>query len=201
METMSKGQEISFTVPYLTPPSVNHYKEPCIYRDRKSGAMRKGQRLTAEAKAYKDAVCLFARGETLIPPGASKYQLTKIRYEAEITIYLGRGARLDADNGNKVVLDSLQKAQVIHSDARVRACRSIIVDDERDNPRTHIKVWVVQQERRDEPTHDDENATDTERKPMKKAHATLSSEEELNRETAVHGAKNALRCMHRTRTP
>lgn len=129
---------------YLTPPSVNHYKEPCRYRDKATGAMRKGMRLTDEAKAYRDAVCLFARGSTLIPEGATTYQLTKVRYEAEITIYLGPRERLDADNGNKLVLDSLQRARVIHSDARVRACRSIIVDDQRANPRTHIRIWRVQ---------------------------------------------------------
>lgn len=129
---------------YLTPPSVNHYKEPCRYRSRTTGEMRKGMRLTDEAKAYRGAVCLFARGETLIPEGATKHQLNLIRYEAEITIYLGPRARLDADNGNKLVLDSLQKARVIHSDARVRACKSIIVDDQRHNPRTHIKIWRVQ---------------------------------------------------------
>jgi Holliday junction resolvase RusA-like endonuclease len=144
METMSKGQEVSFTVPYLTPPSVNHYKEPCRYRDKATGEMRKGQRLTPEAKAYKDAVCMFARGDTLIPEGATKYQLSKVRYEAEITIFLGPRARLDADNGNKVVLDALEKAGVIHSDARVRACKANIVDDQRDNPRTHIRIWRVQ---------------------------------------------------------
>jgi Holliday junction resolvase RusA-like endonuclease len=144
MQTMVKGQEVVFTVEYLTPPSVNHYKEPCRYRDTKTGEMRKGQRLTAEAKAYKDAVCLFARGDTLIPEGATKYQLSKIRYEAEITIFLGPRSRLDSDNGNKVVLDSLEKARVIHSDARVRACKAIIVDDQRHNPRTHIRIWRVQ---------------------------------------------------------
>lgn len=106
--------------------------------------MRRGMALTADAKAYRDAVCLFARGETLIPEGATKYQLSKIRYEAEITIYLGPRARLDSDNGNKVVLDSLEKARVIHSDARVRTCKSTIVSDQRDNPRTHIRIWRVQ---------------------------------------------------------
>lgn len=142
MDIVSIRQEVSFTVPYLTPPSVNHYKEPCVYRD-KNGAMRKGQRLTAEAKAYKDAVCIFARGETLIPEGATKYQLSKVRYEAEITIYLGPRARLDFDNGNKVVLDALEEARVIHSDARVRAGKATVVDDQRHNPRTHIRIWRV----------------------------------------------------------
>lgn len=144
IETMWKRQEISFTVEYLTPPSVNHYKEPCRYRSKQTGEMRKGMRLTAEAKAYRDAVCLFARGDTLIPEGATKHQLNKIRYEAHITIYLGPRARLDADNGNKLVLDSLQRARVIHSDARVRECKSTIVDDQRHNPRTHIKIWRVE---------------------------------------------------------
>src|SRR5258708_37967765 len=131
MQIMCKGQEVSFTVEYLTPPSVNHYKEPCVYRSKTTGAIRKGMRLTAAAKAYKDAVCLFARGDTLIPEGATKYQLSKVRYEAEITIFLGPGARLDSDNGNKVGLDALEDARGIHSDARVRACKAVIDDDQR----------------------------------------------------------------------
>jgi Holliday junction resolvase RusA-like endonuclease len=140
---MSIGQEITFTVPHLTPPSVNHYKQPCRFRNPATGRMRLGMKLTAEAKAYTAAVCLFARGETLIPVGLTKYAMRQLLYGCNVKIYLGPGVRLDADNGGKLVLDSLQKARVIHSDAFVREFKAEVIKDQRDNPRTEITVWRI----------------------------------------------------------
>jgi Endodeoxyribonuclease RusA len=140
---MSIGQEITFTVPHLTPPSVNHYKYPCRFRNKNTGLIRLGMKLTAEAKAYTAAVCMFSKGDTLVPPGLTKDALRKLLYGCSVKIFLGPGVRLDADNGGKLVLDSLQKARVIHSDAFVQEFKAEVIKDQRDNPRTEITVWRI----------------------------------------------------------
>ena len=111
--------EVSFTVP-LVPPSVNHY-----WKHTRSGR----HYVTAEGRAYKEAVALFARGQSL----ASK------RYELEAVIYLGYGQRGDGDNFWKAIADGLVEAGVIHSDAAVT---DWILRKRRDraNPRTEITV-------------------------------------------------------------
>lgn len=128
--------EVSFTVPHLTPPSVNHYKQPSVYW--KNGIKQKGMRLTPEAKAFKDAVCMFARGRTVAPAKLSERR--KVQYHVEIDVYLGKNARLDADNGNKLCLDGLQLAGVIHSDAFVHPLIVRPHKDDRQNPRTEFLV-------------------------------------------------------------
>lgn len=142
---MNTSQDaVSFTVP-LTPPSVNHYKKPVTYR--KGGAIIKGFAMTDEAHAYNSAVAIFARGATLSPIGKTPAQTRtlreNIRYSVSITVYLGEGQRLDVDNGAKVAIDSLTKAGVIHSDARVRHLEMLVEDDERHNPRTEFRVCHI----------------------------------------------------------
>lgn len=134
--------EVTFTVPHLTPPSVNHYKTPSVYRG-KDGVTRKGMRLTPEAKAFKDAVCMFARGRTVAPAKLSERR--KVQYHVEINVYLGPNARLDADNGNKLCLDGLQLAGVIHSDAFVFPLIVRPYKDDRQNPRTEFLVKRTEQ--------------------------------------------------------
>lgn len=103
--------------------------------------------MTPEAHAYVDAVAIFARGETLTPTGKTPAQTRtlreNIRYSVSISVYLGEGQRLDVDNGAKVAIDSLAKAGVIHSDARVRHLEMFVEDDERDNPRTVFTVRLI----------------------------------------------------------
>jgi Holliday junction resolvase RusA-like endonuclease len=134
---MSSGIEdvVTFTVPYLTPPSGNHYKAPCVYRDR-NGYPRHGYKLTPEAKAYKDAVALFAKGRTVIP--AYPFS-TKTAYDVRMTVVLGPKQRGDEDNFHKVGLDALQHAGVIHSDAYAH-CVCDVVRNDRSNPRTVYTV-------------------------------------------------------------
>jgi Holliday junction resolvase RusA-like endonuclease len=130
-------QSISFTVPYLVPVSVNHYKVPTVYRLR-DGTTRKGMKLTAEAKAFKAAVAIFARGRTVAPILNSERR--KVQYGVTVDIYLGPNQRLDADNGGKLVLDGLEEAGVIHSDAFVSQFTVNPHKDDRLHPRTEFFV-------------------------------------------------------------
>lgn len=128
---------VSFTVPYLTPPSVNHYKESCYYKGR-DGLSHKGFKRGDQANAFRDAVAIFAQGRTVAPESAKERK--KTRYTVEITIVLGANSRLDADNGMKVALDALQAARVIHNDAYVSEVKAIILKNDRGNPKTHFVV-------------------------------------------------------------
>ena len=136
--------EVQFTVEGITPPSVNHYKVPCVYR-ASNGRRVKGFKLTAEAKAFKTWVCVMARGRTVAP--ATKRERDKVRYRIIIDVYLGPNERLDADNGPKLCLDGLEDAGVIHSDAFVGDLRVRPHKDERQNPRT---VFYVSRMKEDE---------------------------------------------------
>jgi Holliday junction resolvase RusA-like endonuclease len=127
---------VCFTVP-LTPPSVNHHTRPCKYIG-KDGYLHTGRTLTGEAKAYKDAVCIFSRGRTVAP--ATQTERRKVRYRVVVDVYLGRNQRLDADNCGKLLCDSLQKAGVIHSDAFIEDFRVRPHKDERENPRSEFFV-------------------------------------------------------------
>jgi Holliday junction resolvase RusA-like endonuclease len=130
-------QLIVFTVPHLTPPSTNHYKHP-TWRHQRDGTPYLSFAVTKEAKAYRQAVALFARGRSVAPLTNSERNKTK--YAVQVDVYLGRNQRLDADNAGKVALDSLQWAGVIHSDAYVTQCQLNIHKDERDRPRTEFTV-------------------------------------------------------------
>lgn len=130
---------VAFTVPYLTPPSVNHYKKPVHYRSPKTGAMRLGFKKTREAQAYQDAVAIFARGATVAPSSDSERR--KVKYKVHARVVLGERQRLDADNAGKVLLDALQNCGVIHSDAYVVESKVEIEKEDRENPRTEVEVW------------------------------------------------------------
>jgi Holliday junction resolvase RusA-like endonuclease len=120
----------------LTPPTVNHYKKPAIHR--RTGV--KMMVLTRQAKAYKDAVAIFARGETLAP--ATESERRKTKYKLQATVYLGYKQRGDGDNFWKCLADGLVEAGVIHSDAAVTDWR-IFVDRDRDNPRTVVEISTL----------------------------------------------------------
>jgi Holliday junction resolvase RusA-like endonuclease len=126
---------VVFTVPYLIPPSGNHYKQPCKYIG-KDGQLHSGQRVTKDAKAYKDAVAIFAQGRTVAPLDALK---KKTAYDVVITVVLGKGQRGDEDNFHKVGLDALVYAGVIHSDAYAH-CVIHVIRNERGNPRTNYLI-------------------------------------------------------------
>jgi hypothetical protein len=130
---------IAFTVLYLIPPSGNHYKEPCVYRDR-NGSPRHGYKITPEAKAFKDAVAIFAQGRTVAPPDALK---KKTRYDVQMTVVLGPGQRGDEDNFHKVGLDALVYAGVIHSDAYAHCVCNVIRND-RGRPKTSYLVSRIE---------------------------------------------------------
>ena len=134
---------VAFTVPYLTPPSVNHYTKPCKYIG-KDGYLHTGRKLTAEAKAFKDAVAIFARGRTVAP--LSNSERRKVKYRVEVHVYLGPLQRLDADNCGKLLCDSLEDAGVIHSDAFVGDFRVRPHKDDRQNPRTEFTVSRMEDE-------------------------------------------------------
>lgn len=110
--------EVSFTVP-LTPPSVNSYVRHSRGRHY----------VTAEAKAFKEAVILISRRQAI----------RSSSYFVAIAIFLGKAERGDLDNFAKVVLDALVKAGVIDSDAKVVELQMCKARDWQ-NPRTEITV-------------------------------------------------------------
>lgn len=118
---------IAFTVP-LVVPTGNHYKV-ATWRTGRPHYI-----ITDEARAYYDAVAIFARGRTVAMP--------KARYAVQIDVYLGPRQRLDFDNGFKCGLDALVKAGVIHSDAAVDGAHAVCIvhKDERTNPRTEYLI-------------------------------------------------------------
>lgn len=132
------SQAIIFDVP-LTPPSVNHYKEPIkiLTSNRK---LVTSYALTDEAKAFRDWVCVKARGKSLTP--ATKRERDRVRYQLIVTVFLGKRERGDGDNFFKCIADSLVHAGVIHSDARVRRWQIEVEDGDRENPRTLICVSI-----------------------------------------------------------
>lgn len=138
---LSSGPEpekiVTFTVPYLTPPSVNHYTKPCMYTG-KDGLPHRGKKLTKEAIAYRDAVAIFARGRTVAP--LTDAERRRVRYRIVVRVVLGYKQRLDSDNSLKVAIDSLTNCGVIHSDAYSEDSRALIVKNDRQNPRTEFTV-------------------------------------------------------------
>lgn len=123
------------------PPSVNHYKEPSS-KKLADGRRVKSFKLTPEAKAFCEMVAILARGRSITPE--TKKERDDIRYALYATVYLGKGQRGDGDNFWKCIADSLQKAGVIHSDARVRRWCLDVEDCDRGNPRTEIKVERIE---------------------------------------------------------
>jgi len=113
----------AFIVVPLTPPSVNHYK----MRTRKGVTF-----VSKEAKAFKDAVAIFARGQVVKGE----------RYWVAIDVFLGKGQKGDLDNFAKCVLDGIAEAGVIHSDA---AIEHLVMSKARDveKPRTQITVKAM----------------------------------------------------------
>lgn len=111
-----------FSIP-LIPPSVNHYKIP-----KRAG----GFYVSNEAKSFKSAVASLTRGSVKAD-----------WYDVAITVYLGKDQRGDADNFNKVVLDSLVDARIISTDARVKKVSAKVMRDWND-PRTEviIREWA-----------------------------------------------------------
>jgi Holliday junction resolvase RusA-like endonuclease len=111
--------ELSFIVP-LVPVSVNHYK----MRTRKGVTF-----VTAEAKAFKSAVAVFAAGRSVQAKA----------YELEVRVFFGKGKKGDGDNLWKCIADGLKDAGVIHSDAAVK--RWVMeLDRDWEHPRTDITV-------------------------------------------------------------
>lgn len=128
---------VCFTVPYLTPPSGNHYKKPTTYTG-KDGYSHRGFKVTPETKAFKDAVAIFSRGRTVAP--ATEKERKSVRYRVGVHVVLGARARMDCDNSAKVAVDALQAAGVLHSDAKVVECVLTIDRTDRENPRTEFFV-------------------------------------------------------------
>lgn len=137
------SSDVRFTVPYLIPPSGNHYKIPTHYTDAR-GNRHLGFKITKHAKAYYDAVTIFARGASLIPHDPREWKHT--RYRVVLDVYLGRGQRGDFDNFWKTGLDALVKTGIIHSDAAVDGMESrcAVHKDQRDNPRTEYQIWRLE---------------------------------------------------------
>lgn len=131
---------VRFTIPHLTPPTVNHYKIPVNVRVS-GGGIRKSFAVTEEGKAFKYAVALFARGASVAP--VEKKEQKKVRYGLYVRVVHGKGEWGDGDNYWKCIADGLQEAGVIHSDARVKVWYLEVEDDDRDNPRTEIRVAVL----------------------------------------------------------
>lgn len=128
---------VAFTVPHLTPPSVNHayLNTKRIGRD---GFLHHSRKLSPDAKAFKDAVAIFARGRTVAPVTNSERR--SVKYRVWVNVYLGPRQRLDADNCGKLLCDALENAGVIHSDAFVEDFRVRPHKEDREHPRTEFTV-------------------------------------------------------------
>lgn len=114
--------DLQLTIP-LIPVSVNEYKQKS----------RHGHwYVTKEAQAYKDAIAIIARRQTV---EGKKYQV-------DVVIYLGKKQKLDHDNGWKVIGDGLKEAGVIQSDAWIKAS-STRMERDWDNPRTEIRIRTL----------------------------------------------------------
>lgn len=124
----------------LIPPTVNHYKKPALFPRKRGGPPVPGMVMTKEAKAFKAAVAVFARGETLAP--ATESGRRKVRYMLHATVYLGKNQRGDGDNFWKCLADGLVEAGVIHSDAAVTAWHIEVARD-RENPRTVVEISTL----------------------------------------------------------
>ena len=116
--------DTNFMVPML-PPSANHY-----VKHTRSGR----HYVTTEVKAFMQAVAICSKRE------AVRYE----NYFIEIYLNLGPKERMDVDNCAKMILDSLSKAGIIHSDAAV----TDLALHKRRAPEsnTYISIW--------QPAHD-----------------------------------------------
>jgi len=130
-------RRISFTVP-LVPPNLNHYKVP-IWGQRRFA-------VTGPAKAFKEAIAIFARGAAVIGR----------QFQVEAIIYLGHKNKGDVDGFGKLILDGLAEAGVFQkangrrplvtpcqmSDAHVT---DLILRKRRDadNPRTEFTIEAI----------------------------------------------------------
>jgi Holliday junction resolvase RusA-like endonuclease len=139
MSTGEMEDVICFTVPYLIPVTGNHYKRPCRYTGR-DGFRHMGFKVTKEAKAYYDAVAIFAQGRTVAPQ--TDKERKRARYAVRMDVYLGAGQRGDFDNFWKCGLDALVNCGMIHNDSAVdgEKSKSVVHKDERHNPRTEYLV-------------------------------------------------------------
>lgn len=135
----SSSEWLRIVIP-LVPPTVNHYKKPAWRPKWRGGPVVQTMVLTKEAIAFKAAVAVFARGETVAP--ATESARRKVWYELQAIVYLGKGQRGDGDNFWKCLADGLKDAGVIHSDARVKHWH-IEVDRDRENPRTVVEVRTL----------------------------------------------------------
>lgn len=124
----------------LVPPTVNHYKKPALFPRKRGDPPVPGMVMTKEAKAYKAAVAIFARGQSLAP--ATESERRKTRYMLVATVYLGKNQRGDGDNFWKCLADGLVEAGVIHSDAAVTKWHIDVARD-RENPRTVVEISTL----------------------------------------------------------
>jgi Holliday junction resolvase RusA-like endonuclease len=97
-----------------------------LSRDSKG---RAGSYETGEAKAFKQAVAIFSRGQSV--DGES--------YAVTCVYYLGHKQRGDIDNFLKCSLDALVCARVIHSDAAIQKITAEKFRD-KENPRTEFTI-------------------------------------------------------------
>lgn len=130
---------IVFTVP-LAPPSVNHLWLDTVYTG-KDGFSHRGRKLSKDARAFKEAVAIFAQGRTVTP--ATDAERRKVLYRVEVHVYYGPKMRGDPDNFGKILLDSLQYAGVCHSDANVDF-RVVPHKDERHNPENPRVQFIIE---------------------------------------------------------
>lgn len=110
---------VQFTVPGI-PPTVNSY-----VRHTRAGRHYK----TPEARRFRESVALLGKKYAGI--------LGKGPYFVWIYVFLGKGDRLDIDNGNKVILDGMVDGGVLKSDANVNMLL-VFKGRDRQNPRTEI---------------------------------------------------------------
>lgn len=142
VNTMNDNIEdvICFSVP-LRVPSVNHLWETISYTGR-DGYRHSGRKLSKEAKAFYEAVQIFAQGRTVAP--LTDAERRKAKYVVRVNVWYGPKQRGDADNQGKALLDSLVKCGMIHSDANVIQFDITVNKEERDDPQNPRVQFLVE---------------------------------------------------------
>ena len=132
-DAMPVTKELKFVIP-MPPPSVNRYVRH-VY-----GTTGHRHYKSEEALEFEELFTLFVPPEGLVGQ----------RFGMDIVVYLGKGQHRDADNCLKVVADMVSKCNLIvdpkgkkMSDYWIKKMSSEIRVDDRDHPRTEIRLYVL----------------------------------------------------------
>lgn len=119
----------------LQPVSVNHYWDLKIVRGKIFAPV------SADARAFMDAIAIFSRGQRVFMEKCRKKPCI-CNLRLVFKVYLGKGARGDTANFEKGIGDGLVKAGVVHTDNSFIEQFQYKFRD-RESPRTEIEVFLI----------------------------------------------------------